>query len=104
MLMKEMPSRDQKEKVLRMCITCLLVIVPAHHLGEMQELFIVDQRNQVYRGNHPIHLRLPREVEVVVVGKWAQFQLETPSLLLFSQLVTMEKNSCTLQHKLSRLI
>lgn len=54
MFMKEMPSRDQKEKVLKMFITCLQVIVPARHLGEMQELLIVDQRNQVYRGNHPI--------------------------------------------------
>lgn len=54
MFMKEMPSRDQKEKVLKMCITCLQVIVPACHLGEMQELLIIDQRNQVHKGNHPI--------------------------------------------------
>lgn len=34
MFMKETLSRDQKEEVLKMCNTCLLVIVPAHHLGE----------------------------------------------------------------------
>jgi len=54
MFMKEMPSRDQKEKVLNMCITCLLITDPARHLGEMQKSLTADQRNQVYRGNHPI--------------------------------------------------
>lgn len=54
MFMKKMPPRDQKEKVLKMCITCLLVIVPARHLGGMWELLIVAQRNQVDRGNLPI--------------------------------------------------
>lgn len=49
-----MPSRDQKEKVLKMCITCHLDIVPSHVLGKMQELLIVGQRNQVCGGNHPI--------------------------------------------------
>lgn len=35
MFMKETPSRDQKEEVLKMCNTCLLVIVPAHRLGKV---------------------------------------------------------------------
>lgn len=45
-----MPSRDPNEKLLKELYYGFLVIVPAHHLREMQELVTVDQKNKVYKG------------------------------------------------------